>query len=90
MAPPTLSNATRVDMAFDVLRDQVALIRAGMSIRAEDGELIFSDEFRRFKLEEKALKKFEREYISSRTIPEDFARRTNIHRCWRIRHAKRD
>lgn len=89
MDPPTFSNSKRMDMTFDVQRDHVSLIRAAMSILAEGGELMFSNNFRKFRLDEKALKDFEIEDISSRTIPEDFARRTNIHRCWRIRHAKR-
>jgi 23S rRNA (guanine2445-N2)-methyltransferase / 23S rRNA (guanine2069-N7)-methyltransferase len=89
MDPPTFSNSKRMDMSFDVQRDHVKLIKLAMSILAQGGELIFSNNFRKFRLDEKALQDFEIEDISSRTIPEDFARRSNIHRCWRIRHAKR-
>jgi 23S rRNA (guanine2445-N2)-methyltransferase / 23S rRNA (guanine2069-N7)-methyltransferase len=87
MDPPTFSNSKRMDMSFDVQRDHVQLIKSAMAILAKDGELIFSNNFRKFRLDENALQGFEIEDISSRTIPEDFARRSNIHRCWRIRHA---
>jgi 23S rRNA (guanine2445-N2)-methyltransferase / 23S rRNA (guanine2069-N7)-methyltransferase len=88
MDPPTFSNSKRMDMTFDVQRDHVTLIKSAMSILSQDGELIFSNNFRKFRLDEKALQSYEIEDISSRTIPEDFARRSNIHRCWRIRHAR--
>jgi 23S rRNA (guanine2445-N2)-methyltransferase / 23S rRNA (guanine2069-N7)-methyltransferase len=87
MDPPTFSNSKRMDMTFDVQRDHVKLIKSAMSILSQGGELFFSNNFRKFRLEDKALQGFEIEDISSRTIPEDFARRSNIHRCWRIRHA---
>ena len=87
MDPPTFSNSKRMDMSFDVQRDHVHLVKLAMSILAEDGELIFSNNFRKFRLDEKALGNMLLEDISARTIPEDFARRSNIHHCWRIRHA---
>ena len=85
--PPTFSNSKRMDMTFDVQRDHVHMIKMAMCLLAKGGEIIFSNNFRRFKLDEQALNEFEIEDITSRTIPEDFARRAKIHRCWRIRQA---
>jgi 23S rRNA G2069 N7-methylase RlmK/C1962 C5-methylase RlmI len=47
------------------------------------GILFFSNNFRRFKLEEGAIRAASIREISRQTIPEDF-RNQRIHRCWRI------
>ncbi len=82
--PPTFSNSKRAD-DFDVQRDHVRLLRAAVARLAPDGVLYFSNNFRRFKLDEAALGEFARvEDISASTIPMDFARNPRIHRAWRI------
>lgn len=83
--PPTFSSSKRMDGTFEVERDQVRLIRATLALLAPDGELIFSTNKRRFKLDEEALSNLAIEDISAQTIPKDFARHPHIHRCWRIR-----
>ena len=61
------------------------LLRAAMARLTSDGVLYFSNNFRRFKLDEAALGEFARvEDISASTIPMDFARNPRIHRAWRI------
>ncbi len=83
--PPTFSTSKRMTGTFDVERDQVALIRAAAALLAPAGELIFSTNKRRFKLDAAALGDDLRiEDISAATIPKDFARHPHIHRCWRI------
>ncbi len=82
--PPTFSNSKRAD-DFDVQRDHVRLLRAGVARLAPGGVLYFSNNFRRFKLDEAAIGEFARvEDISASTIPPDFARNARIHRAWRI------
>ena len=82
--PPTFSNSRRAD-DFDVQRDHVRLLRAAVARLAAGGALYFSNNFRRFKLDESALAEFaEVEDISAATIPPDFARNARIHRAWRI------
>ncbi|MEA1048766.1 bifunctional 23S rRNA (guanine(2069)-N(7))-methyltransferase RlmK/23S rRNA (guanine(2445)-N(2))-methyltransferase RlmL [Lamprobacter modestohalophilus] len=83
--PPTFSSSKRMEGTFEVERDQVRLIRAAVALLAPDGELIFSTNKRRFKLDEEALSNLDIEDISAQTIPKDFARHPHIHRCWRIR-----
>ena len=50
----------------------------------EKGTIIFSNNKRGFKLDSAALETlgFQIENITKETIPEDFARKGNIHQCW--------
>ena len=87
--PPTFSNSKRAD-DFDVQRDHVKLLEACGERLAGDGAIVFSNNFRRFKLDREALaESFEIEDWSGPSIPFDFARRADIHGCWllRPRHA---
>ena len=82
--PPTFSNSKRAD-DFDVQRDHVRLLRAAVARLARGGVLYFSNNFRRFRLDEAAIAAFAQvEDISASTIPPDFARNPRIHRAWRI------
>jgi 23S rRNA (guanine2445-N2)-methyltransferase / 23S rRNA (guanine2069-N7)-methyltransferase len=82
--PPTFSNSKRAE-DFDVQRDHVRLLRAIVARLAPGGVLYFSNNFRRFKLDEAAIAEFAAvEDISASTIPPDFARNPRIHRAWRI------
>jgi 23S rRNA (guanine2445-N2)-methyltransferase / 23S rRNA (guanine2069-N7)-methyltransferase len=47
--------------------------------------LYFSNNFRRFRLDQEASAQFATsEDISAATIPPDFARDPRIHRCWKL------
>jgi 23S rRNA (guanine2445-N2)-methyltransferase / 23S rRNA (guanine2069-N7)-methyltransferase len=82
--PPTFSNSKRA-ADFDVQRDHVALLAAAVRRLAPHGLLLFSNNFRRFRLDEAAIAAFAvvRE-ISARTLDPDFERNPRIHRCWEI------
>lgn len=82
--PPTFSNSKRAD-DFDIQASHVRLLRAAVDRLARDGVLYFSNNFRRFRLDDEAVAEFALcEEISAQTIPPDFARNTRIHRCWRL------
>ena len=82
--PPTFSNSKRAE-DFDVQRDHVRLLRASVERLAPSGVLYFSNNFRRFRLDEATIAEFASvEEISASTIPPDFARNARIHRAWRI------
>ena len=82
--PPTFSNSKRAD-DFDVQRDHVRLLRAAVARLAPGGVAYFSNNFRRFRLDEPAISAFATiEDISASTIPPDFARNPRIHRAWRL------
>jgi 23S rRNA (guanine2445-N2)-methyltransferase / 23S rRNA (guanine2069-N7)-methyltransferase len=83
--PPTFSNSARA-ADFDTQRDHVRLLRAAMARLAPGGCLLFSNNFRRFRMDEPALAEFARvEDISARTIDADFERNPRIHRAWELR-----
>lgn len=85
--PPTFSNSKRAG-DFDVQREHVRLLRAATSRLSRDGVLYFSNNYRRFRLDEAAVSQFARvQDISASTIPPDFARDPRIHRCWRLTRA---
>lgn len=82
--PPTFSSSKRMEGVFDVQREHVELIFKAAKLLEDDGVLIFSTNFRRFRMDEKALKPLNVEEISKATIPEDFKRNSKIHRSWLI------
>ncbi|HEY0504952.1 MAG TPA: bifunctional 23S rRNA (guanine(2069)-N(7))-methyltransferase RlmK/23S rRNA (guanine(2445)-N(2))-methyltransferase RlmL [Lysobacter sp.] len=82
--PPTFSNSKRAD-DFDVQGQHVRLLRAAVARLADGGVLYFSNNFRRFRMDEEAVAQFAAcEDITAQTIPPDFARDARIHRCWRL------
>ncbi len=82
--PPTFSTSKRMEESFDVQRDHVQLLRNAAQLLTADGVLIFSNNFRKFRLDEEALAELIIEDISAATLPRDFARNPRIHNCWRI------
>ncbi|MEJ2381536.1 MAG: bifunctional 23S rRNA (guanine(2069)-N(7))-methyltransferase RlmK/23S rRNA (guanine(2445)-N(2))-methyltransferase RlmL [Gammaproteobacteria bacterium] len=85
--PPTHSRSKRMHTDFDVQRDQVTLLRQAAGLLEDDGVLIFSNNFRKFRLDAAALPELHIEDITAATIPRDFARNPRIHNCWRISRA---
>jgi 23S rRNA (guanine2445-N2)-methyltransferase / 23S rRNA (guanine2069-N7)-methyltransferase len=83
--PPTFSNSKRTD-DFDAQRDHVRLLRACVARLAPGGLLLFSNNYRRFKLDEVAVSEFAQfREISKETIDMDFERNPRIHRAWELR-----
>ena len=83
--PPTFSASKRMRGTLDVQRDHVELIEQCMKLLMPGGELLFSTNQRKFRLDEEVLTTFRVEDISHRTIPKDFERDPRIHRCWLLR-----
>lgn len=84
--PPTFSNSKRMEDVLDIQRDHAALIASCLKLLSAQGVLIFSNNFRRFKLDASLSETCDIEEISARTLPEDFKRNPKIHRCWLIRN----
>ncbi len=82
--PPTFSNSKRMTDHFDVQRDQALLLRDALRLLVPGGVLVFSNNFRRFKLDRAALENVEIEDLTQATIPKDFERNARIHHCWKI------
>ena len=83
--PPTFSTSKRMgERTLDIQRDHVALIRAAVRLLAPRGTLLFSTNFRRFRIDRDSLADLALEDLSAATIPRDFARSPRIHTCWRV------
>jgi len=83
--PPTFSNSKGMGgRTFDVQRDHVTLIRAVAPLLAPDGVLLFSNNFRQFRMDRPALSDFLVEDLTRATLPPDFQRNRRIHSCWKI------
>ncbi|MCF7202991.1 bifunctional 23S rRNA (guanine(2069)-N(7))-methyltransferase RlmK/23S rRNA (guanine(2445)-N(2))-methyltransferase RlmL [Pseudomonas oligotrophica] len=82
--PPTFSNSKRMEGVFDVQRDHVALLDLAMARLAAGGTLYFSNNFRKFALDEGLAARYRVEEISASTLDEDFRRNPRIHRAWKF------
>lgn len=85
--PPTFSRSKRMVETLDVQRDHVALIRDTAALLEPDGVLIFSTNYRRFRIDAGALVGLGIQDISRKTLPKDFERNPKIHQCFRISRA---
>lgn len=84
--PPTFSNSKSTENVLDIQRDHQELIDLCMGRLVADGLLIFSNNNRRFRMDEEVEQKYRVEDCSAASIDKDFARNTKIHRTWFIRH----
>jgi 23S rRNA (guanine2445-N2)-methyltransferase / 23S rRNA (guanine2069-N7)-methyltransferase len=83
-APPTFSNSKGATRDFEVQRDHPALIAACARLLGDGGVILFSNHFRKFKMDAAALPDLELSNISKKTLPLDFARDPRFHNSWRI------
>ncbi len=79
--PPSFSNSKKMLATLDVQRDHSRLISASLSLLKQGGELFFSTNRRKFKLDAELMSSGICEEITRQTVPEDF-RRHPSHRCW--------
>lgn len=89
MDPPTFSNSKRMEGVLDIQRDHVELIQDAVACLAPGGTLVFSTNLRKFVMNEQALEGLQIRNVSKRSVPQDFARRPNIHHCFHITVADR-
>lgn len=85
MDPPTFSNSKRMQDILDVQRDHQFLVRAAVELLKQGGLLIFSNNYRRFKMDYEALSEFDIKEITPQTIDQDFKRNAKIHVCFEVR-----
>jgi 23S rRNA (guanine2445-N2)-methyltransferase / 23S rRNA (guanine2069-N7)-methyltransferase len=83
--PPTFSSSKRMEGVLDVQRDHVTLIRQAVARLAKGGELLFSTNNQRFRLDTDGLADLAIEDLSPGMLPEDFKRTPRIHRVWRLK-----
>jgi len=82
--PPTFSNSKKMDAVLDIQRDHGDLIRACMARLAPNGRLLFSNNFRKFKMDDLIQRQFDCKNITGETLDKDFQRNQRIHNVWMI------
>ena len=87
--PPTFSNSKKMDSVLDIQRDHGDLIRASMAKLVPGGTLIFSNNFRKFKMNELTERQFDCQNITPQTLDLDFERNPRIHNVWKIKRRDR-
>jgi 23S rRNA (cytosine1962-C5)-methyltransferase len=80
---PTFSNSKALEDYWDIQRNHTALLSCLAELMSPGGVIYFSNNFRRFKLDEAELHGLTIREISRQTVPPDFRNR-RIHRCWRM------
>jgi 23S rRNA (guanine2445-N2)-methyltransferase / 23S rRNA (guanine2069-N7)-methyltransferase len=83
--PPTRSRSKRMQREFDVQHDHVELLTMVGALLAPRGEIVFSNNYGRFRLDRDGLRDFAVEDLTAQTIPRDFARNPRIHHCFVLR-----
>ncbi|AXA33859.1 bifunctional 23S rRNA (guanine(2069)-N(7))-methyltransferase RlmK/23S rRNA (guanine(2445)-N(2))-methyltransferase RlmL [Francisella adeliensis] len=84
--PPTFSNSKRMDDTLDVQRDHEMLVNLAMNSLTKDGVLYFSNNYRRFKMSQEVLDRYNCENIDEKCLSRDFLSNKNIHNCWKIKY----
>ncbi|MEZ9140503.1 MULTISPECIES: bifunctional 23S rRNA (guanine(2069)-N(7))-methyltransferase RlmK/23S rRNA (guanine(2445)-N(2))-methyltransferase RlmL [unclassified Shewanella] len=88
--PPTFSNSKRMEDSWDVQRDHAALLVDLIKLLSPTGEIIFSNNKRKFKMDINLLGQYKMDVknIDNQTLPMDYKRNPHIHNTWLITHAK--
>lgn len=82
--PPTFSNSKSFKDSFEIQRDHEQLIIDTMQLLDKGGKMVFSNNFRKFKMSQLIKDKYQLSDITNQTIPLDFSRNKKIHNCWTI------
>ncbi len=82
--PPTFSNSKSMHTHWDVQKDHEIFIDYLMASLTENGVMIFSNNFRNFKLSELLMKKYRVKDISQQMLDPDFKRNQKIHHCYQF------
>lgn len=85
--PPTFSNSRKMDRNLDIQKDHVFLIDQCLDLLTKNGNLVFSNNYKNFKLDLDVRKRGFVNNITEETIPEDF-KGSKVHKCWLIQKRK--
>ncbi|WP_345854596.1 bifunctional 23S rRNA (guanine(2069)-N(7))-methyltransferase RlmK/23S rRNA (guanine(2445)-N(2))-methyltransferase RlmL [Shewanella algae] len=87
--PPTFSNSKRMEDSFDVQRDHVKLLSDLFKLLNPGGEIIFSNNKRKFKMDIEAMaaQGMSVTNMDAQMLPMDYKRNPHIHNTWLITHA---
>ncbi len=82
--PPTFSNSKRMEEVFDVQRDHAQLVDKAMRHLLPGGRLVFSNNYRRFKLAPELEERYQVHFMADKSKDFDFKRNPKIHQCWHL------
>ncbi len=88
--PPTFSNSKRMEDSWDVQRDHLKMLSNLIKLLAPEGEIIFSNNKRKFKMDIDGLNDagMKVSNIDKQTLPLDYKRNPHIHNTWLITHGE--
>ena len=69
---------------LDIQRDHSELIDLSMTKLTKNGQLIFSNNLRKFKLDDALNTRYKITNFTKQSIDKDFERNQKIHQCWII------
>jgi 23S rRNA (cytosine1962-C5)-methyltransferase len=81
--PPTFSNSKRMKEFLDIQKDHVSILNKVLHATQPGGTIFFSNNYRRFQLDEEHIKEAAIKDITAQTIPFDFQQKL-IRKCYRI------
>jgi len=84
--PPTFSNSKNTENVLDIQRDHASLVDQCMRLLPADGLLIFSNNLRRFRLDDALGERYRVQDCTPASLDKDFERNSRIHQTWFIRH----
>lgn len=84
--PPTFSNSKRTQTVFDVQRDHIEVIKLLKDRLNPSGQIYFSTNARKFRLDGEGLKKIglSAEERTRLSVPDDFRKEPPPHRSWLV------
>ncbi len=82
--PPTFSNTKKKNLIFDIQKDHIRLLKDASKLLEKDGRILFSTNYRGFTLDSKVEDFIKLRNISKETVPFDFHRNKEIHKCWEM------
>jgi 23S rRNA (guanine2445-N2)-methyltransferase / 23S rRNA (guanine2069-N7)-methyltransferase len=83
--PPTFSNSKSTENVLDIQRDHSMLIDLCIARLNPGGLLIFSNNMRRFKMDDVVTEQYQVQDYSAQSLDKDFVRNSRIHQTWLIR-----
>ena len=84
--PPTFSNSKRMSDILDIQRDHKEIIHLAMKSLKQNGTLIFTNNFKNFKMAQDIFTHYNTKNIDQHCLPKDFLSNKKIHNCWEIKH----
>ncbi|MBO1926985.1 bifunctional 23S rRNA (guanine(2069)-N(7))-methyltransferase RlmK/23S rRNA (guanine(2445)-N(2))-methyltransferase RlmL [Thiomicrorhabdus sp. 6S2-11] len=82
--PPSFSSSKKMEGVLDIQRDHGWMIRKAMQLLNPGGVMVFSNNLRKFKMDELVEMQFDVKDITAATMPQDFKRNSKIHQAWLI------